>query len=197
MFELPYILLALWWYVLLAVCVSLAFWAMDDDVVEIGGMIFLAAVFCVANVVLGTGMTVVDWIVNNPLTMLGGAAGYLTLGIGWCVFRWYSLVRRARNLYVKLAKEHDDDVDPLTRMKKAWISDRWPFRSRRSLSKLSFRPTCADYKARITNWIAFWPLSVIWTGIREWVMDFLNVVYEALSGLLERISISTWNGADE
>jgi len=200
MFELPYIMLlapfTLWWYALLAVCIPLAFWAMDDED-KVGGMIFLTTVFCVANVAFGTGMAVVDWVLNNPLLMLGGAAGYLAAGIGWCVFRWYSLVRRARNLYIKLAKEYDD-APPLRKdTKKDWITSRWTFHSRRYSSEDSFRPTCADYKSRITNWVAFWPLSVIWTGIREWVVDFFNMIYDAISGLLERISVSTWDGVDE
>jgi len=197
MLDLPFILLlapfTMWWYLMLVVCIPLAFWAMDDED-TLSGIIWLSVFFCAANVLFGAGTIALEWMFQNPVHVLCAVGGYLSLGVGWCLFRWYSLVRRARELYKKLAVE--GGAQQLRSDVKHYISSRWPYKTRRG-NEFNFRPRCNDYKARITNWIAYWPLSVIWVGIREWVRDLLNMVYNSIAGLLERVSVSTWNGVDE
>jgi hypothetical protein len=199
MFELPYILFlvpfSLYWWMFILVTTALAFWAIDDED-TISGIITLTIFSSVIAVVFGTGVSVLEWAYANPWHVLGGAVGYLGVGVGWCLYRWYSLVRRARKLYQKLAAEYTER--DRREDKPTFIARHWTFRKHRDdEGRTSFRPTPGNYKARITNWIAYWPLSVIWIGIREWVVDFLNMVYRAISGVLERISLNTWDGIDE
>jgi hypothetical protein len=99
------------------------------------------------------------------------AALYLAAGAGWAIWKWYGFVR---GRYAKERASYDGS---------AAINERqtWEDYAKRN------RPKAADYKARLTTWMALWPLSALWDLLR-WPRRAFVWMYERLSSLFDRIS---------
>jgi hypothetical protein len=146
------------------------------------------------------------WVFQNPLYFGLGVLGYLAVGVGWGVGKWWIYVRdcalryrRARREWLERpcspqAPEDGLDVsewlnarrtEVLTgRVKKAW--QRY-VRDHCQWKKIT-KPLASRYKGQIITWMTYWPWSALWTLINDPVRRFFRWAYEQLSGTLQAIS---------
>jgi hypothetical protein len=50
------------------------------------------------------------------------------------------------------------------------------------------KPLATEHKSSITQWIAFWPVSLIWTMINDPVAKIINWIFECYKGTFQMIS---------
>jgi hypothetical protein len=92
--------------------------------------------------------------------------GYIVIGMGWTVFKWWLHVARIRREISSL------DFSRI---------DNWKF------SELKDSVNPSSNKAKITKWGVYWPWSVLWSSIH----DVVEAVYNTLLGTYERIAAGT------
>ncbi len=107
---------------------------------------------------------------------------HLFLGVCWATKKWYDFsVDERDRLY-----DVYDRAAPSDNFSPARTGSREEYARRH-------KPAAADNKARITNWMLLWPLSVLWwsTTIPR---RFVAWVYERLSGVFDRITDKVFSG---
>lgn len=101
---------------------------------------------------------------NNPVTVLMYAAGYVVIAILYSFWRWDRLGAAWRRKY--------DDPDYA--------------RSKESL--LRERPLAKYNKALIIGWMMFWPWSLFWWVLADFIIDFFGFLYRHLARVYDAIS---------
>lgn len=198
MFELPWIMLlvplSIWWWAFVAVVVFFALWSMENED-SVAGIFILTALACIAYLVAGPGITVAKWIIDNPGTLAMWMGGYLAIGTCWCFFKWYGLALKAKNLYNYIQSEYNRGTKHTSW--ESFLYLRWSMRKYQDEDgNTCYRPVARIYKARITNWVLFWPASVVWTGAREWLLAITDFIYRSIGGALDSVSKWVWKDVD-
>lgn len=57
-----------------------------------------------------------------------------------------------------------------------------------------FKPAASHHKSSITQWIAFWPISFVWTMINDPVRKIANYVFSRIKGTFQKMSDSMFAG---
>ena len=158
------------------------------------------------------GVNIVAYVGAHPLESVGWIAGYLVLGVGWAVLKWYFFVKERLREYKKLRVEflttHKQDitkpvpeelkekwVDCLTRQGWARYGDWKVFEGGKRLVRII--PQASRNKARIMRWIAWWPVSLVWSVISDWVVEILQRIYERIAGVLQRIADAIFEDVED
>jgi len=63
-----------------------------------------------------------------------------------------------------------------------------------SLIGQSIKPMASKHKTSITEWIAFWPISFVWTMINDPVRKIVNYIFSRIKNLFQRMSDSMFAG---
>jgi len=118
-----------------------------------------------------------QWFGGHVSVILYMILAYVVIGIGWSFLKWKLLIRK----FVRNIKEvHQVWIDH----GKAFEFEEYYSRTKayapyteypRSIHASEIR--MSDYKAVITEWIAFWWFSLIQTFFGEWVVIFFNGIY--------------------
>lgn len=172
------------WYIVYA---TEKFWAPSATIVFLVAIGFLS---------YANSVNPIDWILNNPLLSFGIVVGYVAAGVGWMLFKFRRFAKKIVELLdsVKIAflRQHDAKDDQIP---EEYISD-WnedleggyekyvKESDRRFLDggRLDSRPW--HHKSRIMFWMIYWPFSLT----HDLLTDLYEMVYEAVSKKLERIS---------
>jgi hypothetical protein len=145
----------------------------------------------------GPGLDLLAWMAANLKIVAMIAGAYAAVGVGWCFFKWFRFAIVARDLLVKLAKAHGMGDMSLDERLPVYVERRWPFRTTRDDDgKTLFRPAAKVYKAKIAHWVLLWPLSVLWTGLEEWIIALKDLIFKFIGGALDKISAWAWRGVD-
>lgn len=132
---------------------------------------------------LGTGFVVGFTDYRPPsvslIDVLLLAVVYTGVGVVYGAARWFLLVRQI-GVWWRLHEE----------MAEAYYPNK--FKSDRVPRYTGGPPSPADFKTRITNWMAYWPISIVAWAIGDLLVDFWNTIYKWAAGLLQRISNAAW-----
>lgn len=115
-----------------------------------------------------TGVPIFSWIDANRLWFGLGLLAYFPLGVGWSFLKWYFFVLK------KLEK------DQAAREERKKYSSMYE-------AELT-APKAAEHKERILTWIAFWPTSVVWSLLDDFVREIAEKLFRAFSGTFQKIS---------
>lgn len=122
-----------------------------------------------------SGVDVITFLKTNAPTIGKLLVVYLVTGIAWGIAKWFFFVRDKKEKYLELLKEKQD------------VSIRF------SLG-CSIPPQAGEHKAQITGWIGYWPLSLIWTLLDDFLTKFFQQVYATLAGVFQKISDNQFKG---
>lgn len=178
-------LLAVWWFwITLVAVVALIICEATESPIA-------ATITVVAGVLalqfIG-GIDLWTYLKENPLNIIKMVGLYFGIGAGWCVTKWwlYALNRRDgyREQKRKFCKSYklNDGIIP-DDMKNAFRNSFHPHCLRDD-----YPPKVGKHKERIVRWIAYWPSSVIWTIINDFVQRIAKSIYNLISSTLQRIS---------
>lgn len=109
---------------------------------------------------------------------------YFLVGSVWCFIKWGFYSRNIYKLYVeyktRFIKERGLSIgvnDPIPEDVKHHFY--FPY---------AVPPEPEDNKNRIFAWISAWPWSLVWTLIDDPIRTLLNHIYDAIKGMLRKIS---------
>lgn len=124
------------------------------------------------------------WAVGHPYHIAGVIAGYGGVGAGWAIAKWW--------LYVH------DRVDEYRRMKSIYMADgkatdeTW--RAFAGTKPWAKAPLASDNKAKIVRWISFWPASMLWSLVDDFVRRVAIAIYNFIAEHLQGMSDKAFEG---
>jgi hypothetical protein len=144
--------------ILVEMCVLTAFVANDR-----GGM---ATVSVVVTLILlqWLGYPIAAFIWQNPLTVVVWLLAYLGMGIGYSFFKWDRFVAKWRREYDESKTKDGRD--------RIWRA----------------RPVAGESKDRIIGWMMFWPWSLFWWLVADFVSELFLAIYRKLGNLYDRVT---------
>lgn len=151
-----------------------------------GGVVIYALIL--GTIVLGFGgvASASAFISENMLLLLGSIPVYLLIGSAWGIFKWKLLcVAKATEIKDKISQVGEQEAALHYCNYGHLVPDLLACNFR------SLAPQAGKSKARITNWIAFWPSSALWFMIHEPIEH----IYNQLRGMLQSISTGTFDKA--
>lgn len=121
------------------------------------------------------------WIREHPWQAVLYVAGYFVAGAIWSVAKWYfaesERVRQVRERYADHVKQSNHVMS-------------WP-------EYAATRKTDPSAHTReIKWWIAFWPLSMLWTLLNDPLRRAARRIAYELRGVYQRITDRVWHDAD-
>lgn len=133
----------------------------------------------------------------------GTLAAYSGIGVVWAVFKWF-LFTRGLSIKLKVWLEANPiptNMDHLTPDAKAQrIADyrlTFPKHIEYAEKTDKFTVTASKHKARITKWIAVWPLNAVYTLVEDFLLRLWQNLYEFFSGVFQRISDRMFSGINQ
>jgi hypothetical protein len=172
-----FILGGIWWWFLTVAIFFLLVW-------EIAGEKVIAAFFTLG-LYLGLihlfgNASIFDTIGKNPALIYIGVPAYFIVGTGWGFIKWFLYIKRkildykeTRQSWLQSSGVNDATLNtPIPdNLKESWVIRVPNFYAVR-------------HKNKIITWMAFWPLSMIWSFIDEpW-----RYIYNFCIGLLQKIA---------
>lgn len=122
---------------------------------------------------------ILGWLKENLATIAICAVVYLPIGTAWAFFKWYmKLIDKRQELsekkdaYMSRYKNSPD---------KEW-NDIWTSHVKSHMPKSEY------HKSSITTWIGYWPISMIWTLLDDFVTKLIKTIYNSISGIFNRMS---------
>jgi hypothetical protein len=107
---------------------------------------------------------------------LFGIAGYVLLGIGYSLWKFY---RKCLKEYAKFLKAKSDFIPSQTfKTLEIWVVE----------NKSRYVPKPSENKVYITEWMCFWVFCLIHDVLKLSLIDLWNMFYEILVGVFARIS---------
>ncbi len=191
----------IWFWGLIGLASLLLILALEEDSGITATVVFVVTL--AATLFLGN-ISWLTWVFQNPLYFGLGVLGYLTVGVGWGIGKWWIYVRdcslryrRERREWLERRAELPKGVSGVPEwrealrtgvlmggVKKAWqdyVRDRY-------YGKKITKPMANRCKGQITVWMTYWPWSALWTLVNDPVRRFFCWVYEQLSDMLQAIS---------
>jgi uncharacterized membrane protein YgaE (UPF0421/DUF939 family) len=187
------------WLVVVEVIFLFAVLAHDKGTAASISLVIFAILLLVA------GVDYISFFKTNPSYLIYTALIYFPIGIMWAIFKWFMLVLDRKTEYKEFKAEFLKNLGldgllttfPMTqesvnngRMTQEHL-DKW----KRSLqSSYSYRrgkntiPQAREYKYDIMRWLGYWPFSLIWTLLSDFVKRVARAIYNIISGLLQDIS---------
>jgi hypothetical protein len=153
---------------------------------------------------------VFSWVWDNPWELLKWGGSYVILGVLWSILRWYLFNTKVKYAFneIKTAfkKEHNITGDVPNELRGEWRRylngrhDEWDSVARhyewtapvtiRSLEDII--PAPRKYRRSIICWMTFWPLSVIFFLLHDFITGLFERLYQALSNVYGMITKSVF-----
>lgn len=184
MFEL-FAALSFWAWLFIAIEIVLLFVLVETDQ-GVGAGISILIFAALLNWVGGVPVFATIW--ANPLWVFALLGIYLVVGTGWAISKWYIHVKKIARKYREIKDEFMSDRG-LEKGHPLDDKQRLELRSRTQAQGLREVPPKANKnKSRITGWMMFWPVSMIWSVLDDFVKELFFQIYDYIGGFLQRIS---------
>jgi hypothetical protein len=150
-------------------------------------------------------VNLIGFVVANPLKLLAVVAAYFVLGGAWGAVKWWILIGDRLHEYKELKEEFlvarglpaGTKVVPAER-KAEWKEKLEHHRDySRGGGLLSDAPRVRSNKGRILRWMTFWPVSLIWSIINDFVKRIFRSIYHRIAGVLQRMSDNMFRGVQD
>lgn len=100
-----------------------------------------------------------EWVTNNPLSIVGCIIGYLVAGVIWSKIKWYLF---------------------LSRYKMKVEAGEYSFEKK----YVSF----LQNKSKLITWMSYWPLSALWTSINDPIRRTFELITHKLQASYQNTS---------
>lgn len=200
-----------WFWILVSVIAAWLFAAVKH---ENGGWATGSVITFAMVMWLFGNFNVFNYIFKNPTFVLCCFLGYLMVGVLWSFCKWMFFNRTIRETYDRIKESFLNDnrlggtIIP-EGLKSAWRthvskSSEWEkcsytfkphFYSGIQRAE-DMRPKAKDHKSDITFWISFWPVSMIWSIVHDFVERMINEIFNYFKSVYDNISRRMFRGID-
>jgi len=136
----------------------------------------------------------VGWILEQPLNFLIAIGSYLIIGLVWSCVKWWLLVSYIAEIqkdkWATFLKNHNLSKDTKTlpqNLYKDWEN------KKKSFEKPLFRHN----KNKITLWVTYWPLSMVYSLIRDFLVKITRQIVIHFQGVYEKITSNAFKDLDK
>jgi len=183
---------AIGFWALLAIClIAMTYNSDDSDSGNATATLFLSLLLFQ----LLTDFKPFNYIMAHPLDSLGIAGGYIVIGFLWSWrVKWHGKVWAMKDRYI----EYKDAFLKTNKVDGTRIPDdlleAWNLEvSRRRIGK----PEAKNYKAVIVGWMCYWPFSLVWTLLKDWVRKICDYIYLRLRFLYEKVANKAYRDTED
>lgn len=154
-------------------------------------------VFLLVGLHLGGIVDVIDIVWNHSWKVLGGFSTYIGVGFIWTILKFKMWLRDHRifindNIMAPMRRQFlidnkfNEDLEQIPEhLQGSWKQKKNHSEALRSAMRLM---EVYENKSRLMMWAIWWPISMIWTLVSDWVTKLFNyVIFDVLGGLLGRI----------
>jgi len=139
-------------------------------------------------------VNIIGWSLDHPIKLFLYILGYLIVGVLWSFVKWWFKItknvdnykkERARIRFLFLEKRLPKEIITVnTPMPEALLQD-WE----KHKSCYNYVPEKAsDNKNLIATWITYWPLSLLWSLIHDFVKQFIKKIITTFQGIYDNIT---------
>ena len=123
------------------------------------------------------GLNPFTWVWANPLLFGQVIILYMGFGLVWSSVKWYSKLRKARNMYVKDKTEYVESSQ--TGTEQDFINNA------RNRYKEKYAPTVNRNKGNLGFWCIWWPFSMIAFLCEDLIRETWKFAWKFLKGMFE------------
>jgi hypothetical protein len=195
---------AVGWWCLTILFVIYVFFALDRDYDNVGehSHLFWPVFMLILYIVFMQFIAKADifnFSIHHPLDLLLYVLGYFVTGFAWSFVKWWLFVNTLADKY-RVRKDdflsnfttHESAVprayrgspDDRTEQQREWED----IVRREHLQK----PVATKYKGRITVWVMYWPISVIWSLLDDFVKKLVRHIVTMFQKFYQFISDSAF-----
>jgi len=188
-------LLATFWFWLIAVEIIILFVCMARDS---GAFATVSLVVFAPLLYWGGGVDFVTWFGQNPEYLYYGIPGYFVVGLGWALLKWVLLLvdkrEELKENQASFRKKHalPDDVALTQKSVSSGHLDKETLKKWRGRDvypgPLTAIPKARDYKYKIINWLSYWPFSMLWSLVDDFVRRISKAIYNLVHDLFQSIA---------
>lgn len=202
------------WSLLIIASIALVVCLEKDNDIRGATIAFIGAL---AAILFLGNLSWLSWILENPLQIGLLVMGYLVIGVGWGIAKWWIYLHdvstRNRTERIDWLKKRLENLKPTTysidrceaALEQGYDFQLWPPEVKKDWEhyvKMEYncnikQPMVSDNKSRITGWMTYWPWSALWTLINDPVRRFYRWAYTQLHGLLQGMSDKAFKGIDK
>ncbi len=114
-----------------------------------------------------------NYVKENWFNVLLYSVVYVAAGLVWSFPKWFFFLRNMRDKYLELKKQNKSE---------SYI-----------LSDLGVIPPLASqHKTKIIGWISYWPISIVWTLLDDFITKIFTEIFNLFSGLYQKMSDSVF-----
>lgn len=186
----------LWYFLVSGLWIVAVFWCVEKESAWGSGIwTILYLIF----MQLFVKVNMVEYSIKHPVNALLYVLGYIILGFGWSFIKWWLYVNKSADKYKEkryewLLKQKDIRVPKGQEIPEITIDTPVPDFLIEEWKRHA--PICVnstevhENKGKISIWIIYWPVSMIWSVINDFIKKFiktvimkLRVVYDSITKL--------------
>lgn len=194
-----------WWYFVTVVYIFLAIWSTDNG--SLGWSLFTLGAYLAFFSFLGK-VNIFTYIFFHPLPALMCVGGYFLVGFGWSFLKWWLFVLDSAEAYKgemkRFLKEHAPDIPAgsdhrsfeefISKKSGTMLKVEW---ANHIQFKDEFKkPVVAKNKERISVWIVYWPFSMVWSFLKDFVRRFVEHLVLKCKKLYQTITNRAYRDTD-
>ena len=133
---------------------------------------------------------IVSFVFSHTAAILVGIAVYIVVAILWSVLKWYLFLRDRHEWMVEKKREFlvlrglsgSDVPDDLVIDCKVYIQNGYDF------SGGAIIPKAKDHKERIVAWMCYWPISMVWFFISDFVKRVFEKIFKFFQTMYQKMA---------
>ena len=147
---------------------------------------------------------IIGYVMGNPFQLIVIVAAYFVFGAVWGICKWWIFCRDRLEEYKELKSEflrskglpENEKTIPIEHRVewKKKLDDAKRYANSRNLGEA---PLVRSHKAQILRWMSFWPISMIWGLINDFVRRVCKAIYNRISKFLQRVSDNIFSGVQD
>lgn len=137
-----------------------------------------------------TDLKVLTYAYHNPFSIVAGLLIYIVAGVIWSHVKWRLFLHDVKDYYkqiltqVQASKSYKgDEVDAKFAAKRDTVS---------RFNVEDIPPRASRKKLKITGWIMYWPISIIWSIADDFILRLFNRIFELIRGSYQNASDSVF-----
>jgi len=189
----------LWFWLLIAAVVVLELFCIENEKPVLAEF-FVAATVAVLYFFGNLDLRgIFEYVVHNPLNILGYIGGYFVVGALWSLAKWVFYATNKRHEYDETKRSwlESEGIKGTLAIPAEKLEEWRVFAGENyGVRGLQDQLLPSRNKSRISVWIAYWPFSALWTLINDPVRRIVRQIRQLLQSAYEGISKWSMRGTE-